>query len=66
MTRPRVVRDRGEPEDGSVGATFPVVPLWSAEPEPPVAGTLSRYSLLLPGRRPLPGWRSLSDRVPVR
>ena len=69
MTRPRVVPSRREPEAVSAGAAVPVVSAWSvwsalsewsAEPEPPVAGALSRFSLLLPGPR------SLLDRMPVR
>ncbi len=66
MTRPRVVPARGGPEGGSAGVLVPVGSVragrsvWSAEPEPPVAGALSRFSLLLPGLR------SLIDRMPVR
>ena len=66
MTRPRVVPARGGPEVCSAGVPVPVGSgwagrsAWSAEPEPPVAGALSRFSLLLPGPR------SLLDRMPVR
>ena len=63
MTRPRVVPGRREPEAVSAGAAVPVVavwPVWLVDPEPPVAGALSRFSLLLPGPR------SPLDRGPVR